>query len=91
MEKGAVLIMFLLNDSGGLSNMRMLIFMIIQMAKKLYLGLEKYFQKYNFERRHKGIDYDFPCNRYSSSKNAPTYHEGDLEEKYLTKINYKSA
>ena len=60
-------------------------------GKKLYLGLEKYFQKYNFERRHKGIDHDFPCNRYFSSKNHPSSFEGDLEEKYLTKINYKSA
>jgi putative transposase len=31
-------------------------------GKELYQDLEKYFQKYNFERRHKGIDHNFPCN-----------------------------
>jgi len=60
-------------------------------GKALYLGLENYFKKYNFERRHKGIEHDFPYKRYSSSKNRPSFYEGDLEEKYLTKINYYLA
>ena len=60
-------------------------------GKELYLGLEKYFQYYNFERRHAGIDEDLPSNRYFSSKNAPLFYEGDLEEKYLRNIHYKSA
>ncbi|MCP4437911.1 MAG: hypothetical protein GY810_03125 [Aureispira sp.] len=53
--------------------------------------MEKYFQKYNFERRHAGIQQDLPSNRYFSSKNTPSLHEGDLEEKYLNEINYESA
>lgn len=60
-------------------------------GKELYLGLEKYIQYYNFERRHAGIDQDLPSNRYFSSKNAPPFYEGDLEEKYLRNIHYKSA
>ena len=60
-------------------------------GKALYLGLDKYFQKYNFQRRHKGIQQDFPYNRYFPSKNTPVLHEGDLEGKYLTKFIYKSA
>lgn len=60
-------------------------------GKELYLGLDKYFQIYNFERRHAGIDQDLPSNRYFSSKNTPPSYEGDLEEKYLNQINLKSA
>lgn len=60
-------------------------------GKELYLGLDKYFQYYNFERGHAGIDEDLPSNRYFSSKNAPLFYEGDLQEKYLHNIHYKSA
>lgn len=60
-------------------------------GKALYLGLEKYLQYYNFERRHAGIDHHLPSNRYFSSKNTPLFYEGDLQEKYLQNIHYKSA
>ncbi|MCH2046472.1 MAG: IS3 family transposase [Saprospiraceae bacterium] len=60
-------------------------------GKELYLGLVRYFQKYNFERRHAGINQELPSKRYFSSKNAPLPFEGDLEEKYLTEMNCKSA
>jgi len=60
-------------------------------GKALYLGLEKYFQQYNFERRHKGIEHDVPYTRYFSSANRPNAFEGDEEEKYLKQINYLIA
>ena len=62
-----------------------------QNGKELYQGLEKYFQKYNFERRHKGIEQDFPADRYFSSKSTPATHGGDFEEKYLPEIYYEPA
>ena len=39
-------------------------------GKELHLGMQWYFQKYNFERRHAGIEHDLPCNRYFIDKTA---------------------
>ncbi|BDS11456.1 IS3 family transposase [Aureispira anguillae] len=55
----------------------------------LHTGMKKYFNKYNWERRHMGIDDERPCDRYSPSKTSQNFCEEILEEKYL--INLKSA
>ena len=60
-------------------------------GKELHLGMQRYFQKYNFKRRHAGIEHDLPCNRYFSSKNTPASSEGVLEEKYLRNFISKTA
>lgn len=55
-------------------------------GKALHIGMEKYFNKYNWERRHMGIDDERPCDRYFPSKTSQFFCEEVLEEKYL--MNY---
>lgn len=58
-------------------------------GKELYQGLTHYFNQYNHERRHAGINDELPSNRYFSSKNSQILGEELLKEKYLK--NFKSA
>lgn len=58
-------------------------------GKDLHIGMEKYFKKYNWERRHMAIQDEKPCSRYFPSKTSQILGEELLEEKYL--INLKSA
>ena len=58
-------------------------------GRDLHIGMDKYFKKYNWERRHMGIENERPACRYSPSKTSQILGEQLLEEKYL--INLKSA
>ncbi len=58
-------------------------------GQDLYNGMEKYFKKYNWERRHMGIENERPSSRYSPSTTSQFLCEEVVDEKYL--INLKSA
>lgn len=52
---------------------------------ELHQGLKTYFELYNQERRHQGIDDEFPARRYSPYKTSQFLCEEVSEEKYLNK------
>jgi len=56
-------------------------------GKELSIGLDKYFQQYNFSRRHQAIDYDCPADRFSLSESPA----GLSERENTSFIYFKSA
>lgn len=64
MEKAGQLTIFLLNDYGGQSNMKMYIYNVTRMEMRFLKDLKKYFEFYNKERFHQSLDYKTPSSVY---------------------------